>query len=77
VFTFSNTSTVWWNGLAEKMCKLRNLAVWQFNPAEVKALGMLADRAMQLQITLQDGVITVDGGGQSAELVPTRLNDTH
>jgi uncharacterized protein YaeQ len=77
VFTFSNTSTVWWNGFAEKMRKLRNLAVWQFNPAEVKALGMLADRAMQLQITLQDGVITVDGGGQSAELMPARLKETH
>jgi hypothetical protein len=30
---------------------------------------------MDLQITLQDGVITVDGGGKSAELVPVRLNE--
>lgn len=75
VLTFSNTSTAWWAGVAEKMSKVRNLAVWQFDPTQVKALGALADRAMDLQITVQDGVITVDGGGKSAELVPVCLNE--
>jgi uncharacterized protein YaeQ len=75
VFTFSNTSAAWWAGVAEKMSKVRNLAVWQFDPAQVKALGALADRAMDLQITVQDGVITMDGGRKSAELVPVRLQE--
>ncbi|MFM7604941.1 MAG: YaeQ family protein [Prosthecobacter sp.] len=75
VLTFSHSSAIWWAGVSEKMSKVRHLVVWQFDPAQVKSLSALADRAMDLQITLQDGVITVDGGGKSAELVPRRLNE--
>lgn len=74
IYTFSNTSAAWWSGVAGKLSRVRNLTVWQFLPEEVKALGTLADRLMKLQITIQDGIITVDGGGKSAELSPHRLN---
>lgn len=73
VYCFSNTSAAWWAGVAEKLSRVRNLAVWQLPPEAVKALAALADRAMTLQITVQDGVITVDAGGRSVEVTPSRL----
>lgn len=73
VYTFAHTAVAWWAGVAEKLAKVRNLSVWQFAPEQVQALGALVDRTMTLQITLQDGVITVDGGGKSVEIAPVRL----
>jgi uncharacterized protein YaeQ len=73
VYGFNNTTAAWWAGVAEKMSKVRNLAVWQLPPAPVKDLAALVDRTMTLQITVQDGVITVDGGGKSVEIAAVRL----
>ena len=73
VYTFANTAAAWWAGVAEKLAKVRNLTVWQLPPEQTQALGALVDRTMTLQITVQDGVITVDGGGRSVEVVPVRL----
>lgn len=73
VCSFANTTATWWAGVAEKLAKVRNLAVWQFAPEQVQALAKLVDRTMTLQITVQDGVITADGGGRSVEITPVRL----
>ncbi len=73
VYSFSNTTAAWWASVAEKLAKVRNLTVWQFAPEQVQALAALVDRTMTLQITVQDDVITVDGGGKSAEITPVRL----
>ncbi|MBL9129662.1 MAG: YaeQ family protein [Verrucomicrobiaceae bacterium] len=73
VYGFNNTTAAWWAGVAEKMSKVRNLAVWQLPPEPVKALAALVDRSMTLQITVQDGVITVDGGGRSVEIAAARM----
>lgn len=73
VYGFSNTAAAWWAGVAEKLSRVKNLAVWQFAPEAVKTLAALVDRTMALQITVQDGVITVDGGGRSVEVTAARL----
>lgn len=73
VYGFASTTAVWWAGAAEKLAKVRNLTVWQLPPEQVQALAALVDRTLTLQITVQDGVITVDGGGKSVELAPVRL----
>lgn len=73
VYGFSNTTAAWWAGVAEKLSKVRNLIVWQLPPEQTQALAALVDRTMTLQITVQDGVITVDGGGKSVDVAPVRL----
>jgi uncharacterized protein YaeQ len=73
IYTFSATSAAWWASFSQKLTKVRNLTVWQFDPAQVKTLALLADKAMDLQITLQEGILTIDGGGKSAELTPVKL----
>lgn len=73
VYGFANATAAWWAGVAEKLAKVKNLTVWQLAPEQVKALGALADRAMVLQMTVQDGVITLDAGGRSVDITPTQL----
>lgn len=73
VYSFSNTTAAWWAGVAAKLAKVRNLTVWQLPPEQTQALAGLVDRSMKLQITIQDGVMTVDGGGKSVEIAPVRL----
>jgi uncharacterized protein YaeQ len=73
VYGFSNTTAAWWAGVAEKLSKVRNLTVWQLPPEQTQVLAALVDRTMELQITLQDGVLTVDGGGKSVEITPVKL----
>lgn len=73
VYATASAATMWWAGVADKLSKVRNLTVWQLPPDQVQALGTLADKTMTLQITVQDGVITLDGGGRSVEVVPVRL----
>lgn len=73
VYSFANTAAAWWAGVAEKLAKVRNLSVWQLPSEQTQVLAGLVDRTMTLQITMQDGVITVDGGGKSVEIAPVRL----
>lgn len=73
VYCFANAAATWWAGVAEKLSKVRNLTVWQLPLDQVQALGSLADKAMNLQITVQDGVITLDAGGRSVDVTPARL----
>ena len=73
VFSFSNTTATWWASFAEKMARVNNLHVWQFQPKDTQALAALADKNMDLQITLQDDLLFVGAGERSVELTPTRL----
>jgi len=73
VYGFSHTTTAWWAGVAEKLAKVRNLTVWHFPSEQTQSLAALVDRTLTLQITVQDGVITVDAGGKSVEIAAERL----
>ena len=47
--------------------------MWQIPPKESQALAALAQRSMQLQVTVQDGSIWVGDGSQSVEINLQRL----
>ena len=73
VYNFANTAPAWWAGLAGKFSRVNNLTVWQIPAAESQALAALATRSMDLQITLQEGVLFVGEGERSVEITPVRL----
>lgn len=64
---------VWWRKQAQALARLDNLTVWSIPDATVAALSTLADRGMQLQVTIQDGQVTVGDGDQFLELDLERL----
>ncbi len=50
-------ASLWWNGIANKLERARNLRVVNVPLATSQALGRLARRNMQVQCTIQDGSI--------------------
>lgn len=55
------------------MARLANLEVWQIDPADSQAMAKLAERSMQLQVTVQEGHIYVGNGRDSVALEPRLL----
>jgi uncharacterized protein YaeQ len=76
VYSFSASTPIWWAGLANKITRANNIAVWQIDAAQSQALAALAQRSMQLQLSVQDGTAYLGNGEQSAEITPQRLNGT-
>lgn len=75
VIAYASSAGLWWSGIAGKVNRAGNLAVWQVESAQSQALAALAQRTMQLQVTVQDGTAWVgDGAAASVELTPVRLN---
>ncbi|MEP7056927.1 MAG: YaeQ family protein [Caldimonas sp.] len=74
VVSYSQSAPIWWSGIATKLTRVRNIAVWQIAASEAQALAELAQRSMQLQISVQDGTVWIGDGARSIEIVPLRLN---
>ena len=47
--------------------------VWQIEAAQSQALAKLANRTIQLQVTIQDGTVWMSTGSESVEITPIRL----
>ncbi len=74
VISYTASTPVWWRGIENRITRTRNVAVWQIDPAQSQALAALAQRNMQLQVTVQDGTLWVSEGDRSVELRPLQLN---
>jgi len=75
VYAYATTAPAWWASVAGRLGRLPNLEVWQFPADQVQALGEMAQRSMNLQVTLQDGGLWIGEGEVSVELTPVRLNE--
>jgi uncharacterized protein YaeQ len=73
LFVYSAAAPIWWAGIAGKVARLANLEVWQLPAAQSQALATLAERSMQLQVTVQDGQLWVGNGDKSVEIDPVAL----
>ncbi len=73
VLAYSASVPLWWAPLADRVARCANLAVWQLPSEQSKALAALAQRSMQLQVTVQDALVWVGDGARSVELAPARL----
>lgn len=76
VYSFASSTPVWWKGLQNKIGRADNIHVWQIESEQSQALARLAERTMQLQVTVQDGTVWVSTTGDSVEITPRRLNGT-
>ncbi|AEG94842.1 YaeQ family protein [Ramlibacter tataouinensis] len=72
VYAFSYAAEVWWRGVEGRLSRLANLEVWRLPPEASQALAQLAARTMQLQATLQEGVLTLGDGERSLDVEPLR-----
>lgn len=68
VYSYSNTSNIWWNQMAGKLDRARNLQVFNLPSTATTELARMAKRTMQLQCTVQEGQIWIADGDQSVHL---------
>jgi uncharacterized protein YaeQ len=73
LYIYSASSSIWWAGVQGKLARLENLAVWQLPAAQSQALAALVARSMQLQVTVQDGLIWLGDAEHSLEVHPLLL----
>lgn len=73
VYSFASSTPVWWSNLENKLTRAPRLAVWQIPAEQSQALIALAERSMQLQISIQDGSIYVSTNSASVEIHPVAL----
>jgi uncharacterized protein YaeQ len=65
---YAASAPVWWAGVRNKLTRSERLAVWQLPSVQSQALAELAQRSMQLQVTVQDGIVWCHAGAGTVEL---------
>ena len=74
VYSFASSTPVWWKALQSKITRAENIAIWQIDAEQSQALAKLAERTIQLQVTVQDGTVWLSTGSAAVEITPRRLN---
>jgi len=72
VYAFSASAEVWWRGIESRLARLDRLQVWRLPSEGTRALAELAERTMQLQATVMEGVLTLSDASHSVTLEPER-----
>ena len=72
LYAFGSAADVWWRGMATKVTRLDRLQVWRLPTEVAPALAEMAERSMQLQATVQEGVLTLSGDRGSVAVEPIR-----
>ncbi len=73
VYAFNHAALVWWKGIHTKLTRPQNLYVYQVPSEASKALEALAERSMNLQATIQEGVLTLSSDKGSVDIEPKIL----
>ena len=72
VYCFNHAAEIWWRGIENKLTRPQNLSVFRVPTAAPQALGALAQRTMQLQATVQEGVLMLGDGTNTVDIEPVR-----
>jgi len=75
VYTYSASPRLWWDALEARAARWRNLRVICLDSEECQALESLANRALDLQVTVQDGDVWVRGPEGEVKLTPVILKE--
>ena len=73
LYCYSHSAHIWYAGIANKITRLRNLDIWQLPFDQSQALAALAQRSMQLQLSVQDGHAYISDGARTVEVQPQPL----
>jgi uncharacterized protein YaeQ len=72
LYAFNHAAEVWWKGIENKLHKSDKLSVFRVPSAVSQSLSQLAQRSMQLQATVQEGVLTLSDNAHTVEVEPVR-----
>ncbi len=72
LYCFGPAADIWWRGIENKLARSRNLEVLRVPSVTAQALAALAQRNMQLQATVQEGVLMLGDGKTNVDVEPVR-----
>ena len=72
LYCFNHAAEVWWRGMESKLSRPQNLRVYRVPTLASQALIPLAQRSMQLQATVQEGVLTLGDASKTVDIEPLR-----
>lgn len=73
VMAYGHSVDLWWKGVAGGLARARNLEVIRVAGDESRALAALTERQMDLQVTIQDGLVWFSTPKTTVEVHPERL----
>ncbi|MGI9025928.1 MAG: YaeQ family protein [Burkholderiaceae bacterium] len=73
VFVYGHSADLGWKGIEAGLARARNLTVIQIASVESRAIEAMAQRAMNLQATIQDGIVWFSDATTTVELHPELL----
>jgi uncharacterized protein YaeQ len=68
LYVFSSSGDVWWKNMQNKLIKPTSLQVWRIPSSASQDLAKLAERSMQLQATIQEGVVMMSNGKTTVDI---------
>jgi uncharacterized protein YaeQ len=72
LYCFSSSAEIWWRTMESKLSRPQNLRVYRVPTDTSKSLIALAQRSMQLQATIQEGVLMLGDGTSTVDIEPLR-----
>ena len=72
LYAFGPAADVWWRGIENKLARLKNLQVWRIPSASAQALAPMAQRSMNLQATIQEGILSLSDQNRHIDIEPQR-----
>ena len=72
LYCFSHSAEIWWRTMEAKLARPRNLQVYRVPATASQALIPMAQRSMQLQATIQEGVLMLGDGSVNVDIEPLR-----
>ncbi len=72
LYCVSAAADIWWKTMENKLSRPQKLCVWRVPAVQSQALIALAQRSMQLQATVQEGVLMLGDGSRNVDIEPLR-----
>lgn len=74
IYTYGGNSVqLWWEKIKGKLVRFSNLTIIELPPEATRALASLADRNMQLQCTIEDGLVWIGNASIHVSVEPRHL----
>jgi uncharacterized protein YaeQ len=73
LYCFSHSAEIWFKSIAPKLARASNLKAFRLPTAASQSLAVLAQRGMQLQATIQEGVLMLGDGTHNVHIEPQPL----
>lgn len=68
-----NSAAIWWEQIGKQLQRFDNLTIINLPNEACEAMAAMVKRTVQLNISLQDGVVSISDNEQNIDIAPERL----